>query len=87
MGVKDGVRSGLGDGFREDDFDGIPNLVLLLVVKPILDSVELVRLCDDGKLDMLLWITGDGPRSPGISTVPFRLGRLGLPNTGTDICE
>lgn len=80
VGTRDGganpeVRLGLGDGLRDEDLEGMPNLLLLLVET---DPNDGVRLCDDGKLDMLLWITGDGPRRPIISKVPSLLGLEGL---------
>lgn len=78
-GVNPDVRLGLGDGLREDGFAEIPNLALPPGITPVLDSVDVVRLCDDGKLLMLLWITGDGPRNRlGISGVPSLLGLTGL---------
>jgi hypothetical protein len=72
-----GVRAGLGDWLREEGFDGSPNLFLPFIILPNLESVELVRRWDDGKLVMLLCITGDGSRNPIISA-PVRLGRTGL---------
>lgn len=37
-------RLGFGDGFRDDDLDGIPNRVRPLAIVLIFDSVELVLL-------------------------------------------
>jgi hypothetical protein len=84
VGEKADAELRLGDGFREGGLEGIPNLVLPLAVMLILDSVELVRRCDDGKVVMLLWMIGDGSRNPTISDVPFRLGRTGLRDIGGD---
>jgi hypothetical protein len=36
-------RLGFGDGFRDEDLDGIPNLVRPLAIILDFDSVELVR--------------------------------------------
>jgi hypothetical protein len=52
-GSEGDTRLRLGEGLRDDDLDGRPNRVLLIVDVPILDSVELVRRCD-GKLVILL---------------------------------
>jgi hypothetical protein len=46
----------------------------LVVVRPVLDSEDVVLLWWEGKLSILLWIIGDGPRSPDISGVPSLLG-------------
>jgi len=59
VGTRDGganpdTRLGFGDGLREDDFEGIPNLPLPLFVAPDADPVDGILLCDGGKLDMLL---------------------------------
>lgn len=48
------MRLGFGDGFRDEDFEGIPNLVFPLTTIPFFDSDELVRRCADGKLVILL---------------------------------
>ena len=83
-GAKPEARLGFGDGLREDCLDGIPNLVLLLVAILVDDPPDVVRLCDDGKLIMLLWMIGEGPRNPVISGVPSLLGRLGLRKPAVD---
>jgi hypothetical protein len=72
------AKLGLGEALRDDVFVGSPNLDLELGVIPVLDSVELVRLCDDGKMLRLLWMTGDGRLRSTMSEVPSLLGRLGL---------
>lgn len=48
------MRLGFGDGFRDEDFEGIPNLVFPLTTIPFFDSDELVRRCAEGKLVILL---------------------------------
>ena len=70
------AEEGFGEGFREDIGAGTPNLELAAVV--VLDSVDTVRLWWDGKFSMLLWIIGEGPRSPDSSGVPSLLGLEGL---------
>ena len=63
---------------REDDLEGIPNLLRLVGAMADFDSDEAVRLWVDGKLVILLWMIGDGSRSPVISDVPSLLGLEGL---------
>jgi hypothetical protein len=75
---------GPGDGIREGAFVGTPILDFAAGPCPILDSVELVRLCIDGNAIMLLWITGDGPRNPISSGVPSRLGLAGRRMGGSE---
>lgn len=75
--MKPEARLGLGDGLREDGFDCMPNLVLLLITGPAAELLDIVRLCE-GKLVMLLCIIGDGPCMPSISGVPSLLGLVGL---------
>jgi hypothetical protein len=74
----------LGEGIREDGFVGTLILDFDVGTGTILDSEEGVRLCDAGKFIMLLWIIGDGPRSPDISGVPSLLGLDGRLPVGCD---
>ena len=69
---------GFGEGLREDCLEGAPNLLLLLMAVLAVESVDVVRLCEKGKLIMLLWMIGEGPRNPSISGVPSLLGLIGL---------
>lgn len=55
----------------------MPNRVLPFVTMPVVESVDVVRLWAEGKLLMLLWMMGEGPRRPTISAVPSLLGRVG----------
>jgi hypothetical protein len=77
-GANPDARVGLGDGLREDGLEGMPKRDFPVTAIPAVELAEGVRLCDDGKLLILLWIMGDGPRSPAISEAPFLLGRVGL---------
>ena len=56
-----GRATGLGEGSREGGLGRAVSLERGASTDPFLDSAELVRRCDEGKLTMLLWITGDGP--------------------------
>ena len=75
---------GPGEGMREETLVGMPVRDLAAGPGPALDSVELVRLCAEGKVIMLLCIIGEGPRMPIISGVPSRLGLAGRRNVGCD---
>jgi hypothetical protein len=63
---------------------GVAERPFAIELKPNLTSIELVRLCAVGKLDMLLCTIGDGSRSPTISGVPSLLGLLGRLKAGGD---
>jgi hypothetical protein len=76
-GVYPEDRLGLGEGLREEALDGIPNRVFPVMETPVAEPSDGVRLWGEGKLLILLWTTGDGPRSPTISDVPSLLGRDG----------
>jgi hypothetical protein len=81
-----GPAEGPGDGIREPTLIGTP--ILERAAGPgadaFLDSVELVRLCVDGNVIILLWTIGDGPRIPMISGVPSRLGLEGRRAVGRE---
>lgn len=71
-------------GAREDRLVGAPGRTFVVDPNPSLASIELVRLCEVGKLVMLLCTIGDGPRSPTISGVPSLLGLFGRFDAGGD---
>lgn len=73
----DALGAGPGEGILDGAFIWTAGRGLVVGATPCLDSVEPVRLCDEGKDIMLLWIIGEGPRRPMISGVPSRLGRDG----------
>jgi hypothetical protein len=77
-------EDGFGEGIREDGFAGKLILDFATGADTVFESDELVRLCGDGKLSMLLWIIGEGPRSPDISGVPSLLGLDGRLAVGID---
>jgi hypothetical protein len=74
---------GFGDGSRETGFVGTVIFDLTTGDGAFLDSVDPVRLCELGKCIILLWMTGDGPRSPRSSGVPSRLGLDGRLGAGS----
>jgi hypothetical protein len=86
VGPRDGPREtkGPGEGNREGALVGTPALDLAAGPGPLLDSVELVRLCVEGKAIILLCTIGEGPRMPIISGVPSRLGLAGRRIAGSD---
>ena len=53
-GAKPDARLGLGDGLREVDLEGTPNLGLMFIEMLATEPEEGVRRCDEGKLVMLL---------------------------------
>jgi hypothetical protein len=77
-------EDGFGEGIRAGGFAEALILDLEVCAGKVLDSEEGVRLCNDRKFIMLLWITGDGPRSPDISGVPSLLGLDGRLPVGID---
>jgi hypothetical protein len=75
---------GPGEGIRDGVFAGTAIRDREAGLGPDLESEDPVRLCEEGNIVMLLWTTGEGPRSPRISGVPSLLGLDGRRSVDDD---
>jgi len=77
-------EDGLGEERREEGFNGSLDLAFIAGLCANFDSAELLRPCEEVTLTVLPRTTGEGPRSPLTSGVPYLLGMEGRLDADND---